>query len=314
VGAYGGAGWFSRTPASALSRVAEQLGNAIRQVAPDAVDKDCLRNAYNKFKYVDPAMLPDSAPASRLCAEAHSFSRVFTGCAYEILSGMLKLRAKKASGADLAAAARDFATLLLDAIAAAPVQPDYFAQVAAHVIDADTARFGGRYRSALIAVFVKRAIVPKAAVQALAAHRGKVAGAAKAAPPRTATQKVVLDAGEFGLGDRKLVVPAPVEQKPFLSAAAGLANRHTGVQALVEAAHRFVKLLFARDRVDAEHGRKKIAVTAETRRDDLKKTHVVTQTKEGLQLRRRLFHCGCSVPPVPQGAAETRRRRAARSG
>ena len=60
--------------ASQLSRLAEQLGFAIRQVAPTAVDKDCLRNAYNKFEYVDPQTLPNSAPP-RNCALKFTASR-----------------------------------------------------------------------------------------------------------------------------------------------------------------------------------------------------------------------------------------------
>ena len=121
---------------SFLSRCAEQLGWAIRQVDAPAVDPDCLRDARNAFKYVDPQTLPDNAPATQLCAEVHSFSRIFTGAFYEILSGMLKLRSIHPTQADLAAIAGDFAQLLMDATAAAPVQPNYYAQVAAHVIDA----------------------------------------------------------------------------------------------------------------------------------------------------------------------------------
>ena len=94
---------------------------------------------------------------------------------------MLKIRSKSPTQADLATVAKDIAQLLMDATAAAPVQPDYFAQVASHIIDADTARFGGKYRSALTATFVKRLIVPKTAVQALAAHKGKVPRSRRAA-------------------------------------------------------------------------------------------------------------------------------------
>jgi hypothetical protein len=287
--------------ASQLSRCAEQLGAAIRQVDKTAVDSDCLRNAYNAFKYVDPQTLPDSAPATALCAEVHSFSRVFTGAFYEILSGMLNIRSKTPTQADLAAVATDFARLLMDATTAAPVQPDYYAQVASHIIDADTARFGGKYRTALTTVFVKRLIVPKAAVAALSAHRGRVLAAVAAATataerPETQTQKVTLDAQEFGLGDKKLIVAAPVEQKPFLSVAAGLVHRHGGPDTVQQAAHRFVKMLFAHDRVDTESGSKKVGITESTPRDKLRKTHVLTKTKEGLKLQRRLFHCGCALP------------------
>ena len=291
---------------SELSRCAEQLGAAIRQVNKTGVDSDCLRNAYNAFKYVDPQTLPDSAPATALCAEVHSFSRIFTGAFYEILSGMLNIRSKSPTQADLAAVATDFAQLLMDATAAAPVQPGYFAQVASHIIDADTARFAGKYRSALTATFVKRLIIPKTAVQALAMHKGKVppaaaAGLAMAARPDTQSQKVTLSAQEFGLGDTTLVVVAPFEQKPFLSVAAGLAHQFTGPGTVEQATHRFVKMLFAHNLVDTESGMKKVVVTASTPQAKLTeirvlpKTHVLTKTKDGLKLTRRLFYCGCDV-------------------
>jgi hypothetical protein len=49
-----------------LSRLAEQLGWAIRFAFPDAVDSDCLRNAVNSFFYRDPIQLPPSGPANTL--------------------------------------------------------------------------------------------------------------------------------------------------------------------------------------------------------------------------------------------------------
>ena len=291
---------------SELSRCAEQLGAAIRKVNKTGVDSDCLRNAYNAFKYVDPQTLPDSAPATALCAEVHSFSRIFTGAFYEILSGMLNIRSKSPTQADLAVVATDFAQLLMDATAAAPVQPGYFAQVASHIIDADTARFAGKYRSALTATFVKRLVVPKTAVQALAMHKGKVppaaaAGMAMAARPETQSHKVTLSAQEFGLGDTTLVVVAPFEQKPFLSVAAGLAHQYTGPDTVNRSTHRFVKMLFAHNLVDTESGTKKVGMTARMPQDQLTetrvlpKTHVLTKTKDGLKLTRRLFYCGCEV-------------------
>jgi hypothetical protein len=89
---------------SQLSRLAEQLGWALRKIDPSLVNKDCLRNAYHSFNYVDPDTLPDDAPASKLCAEVHSFSRVFTGAFYDILSAMLKIRSANPTAADLVAA------------------------------------------------------------------------------------------------------------------------------------------------------------------------------------------------------------------
>jgi hypothetical protein len=81
--------------ASRLSRLAEQLGWAIRQSVPSAVEADCLRNAVNTFFYRDPDTLPTMAPATALSSEPHSFSRVFTGAFFEGLAGMLAMKDTK---------------------------------------------------------------------------------------------------------------------------------------------------------------------------------------------------------------------------
>lgn len=281
---------------SQLSRLAEQLGWALRQIDPSIVNKDCLRNAYNSFHYVDPQTLPDNAPASKLCAEVHSFSRVFTGAFYDILSGMLKIRSGSPKDADLVAVANDAARLLMDATTAAPVQPDYYAQVASHMIDADTARFGGKYRSTLTATFVKRKIIPPHAVRALPPVKGKaaksigVATGPAAKPPKPQIQTVKLSAKDFGLGEGTLIVDAPVEQKPFPTVSAAIMHKNIDTAANVQrATQRFVKMLFARDRVEkgpqphaaaaGEHGRHP-------------HTHALVQTPQGMKLVRRRFDCG----------------------
>jgi hypothetical protein len=112
---------------SVLSRLAEQLGWAIRQTHPADADPDCLRNAFNDFQYVDPQTLPDSAPACQLSAEVHSFSRVFTGAFYDLLSAMLKIQSGTPTEADLDAVATDCGKLLVVATAAAPVTPHFLA-------------------------------------------------------------------------------------------------------------------------------------------------------------------------------------------
>ena len=59
---------------SRLSRVAEQLGWAIRQRHPDAVDSDSLRNAVNSFFYRDPQTLA-AARAGRRAVVGAAFLR-----------------------------------------------------------------------------------------------------------------------------------------------------------------------------------------------------------------------------------------------
>src|SRR5215472_14447430 len=98
---------------SRLSRLAEQLGWAIRQTRPSAVDPDCLRNAANSFFYTNPEALPSRAPAASLSSEPHSFSRVFTGAFLEALAGGFRLAAAKPGEADLQAVSLDFGRLLV---------------------------------------------------------------------------------------------------------------------------------------------------------------------------------------------------------
>jgi hypothetical protein len=239
-----------------------------------------------------------------LCAEVHSFSRVFTGAFYDILSGMLAARARKPRDADLVAVARDYARLLVAASGAAPVQPDYFAQVAAHMIDADTVA-GGQYRDALTSVFVDRKILPAAAVAPLLAHAARLParntfgmGAAQRRPEPAAVHRFNICGREFDRTEQPIVVEAPVERKPFLMvAAAAAAHDRTGPARAEQAARRFVQNLFAHDRVDVSSRKKKFAAAAAPRTHaNLKKTHVLVEHKDGLRLVRRHFNCGCALP------------------
>src|SRR5437762_2743732 len=129
---------------SRLSRLAEQLGWALRQILPGSAEPDCLRNAVNPFFYRAPETLPPSGPSSSLTAEPHSFSRVFTGGWFEALAGMLAVRASSPTEADLLQVSLDAGRLLVDAIPAAPIVADYGSQVAAHLIESDAELFRGR--------------------------------------------------------------------------------------------------------------------------------------------------------------------------
>lgn len=151
---------------SRLSRLAEQLGWGIRQLAPTAVDADSLRNAANRFFYQPPTQLPPSAPATQLSTEEHSYSRVFTGAFLDALAGMVDAIGG-ASDTNLLVVSRDLGQLLVDAVRLAPVTPRYFSQIAANMIQADQTRNGGRYRNALRAAFVQHGILSPGAAAAL---------------------------------------------------------------------------------------------------------------------------------------------------
>jgi len=285
---------------SFVSRCAEQLGWAIRTIAPQAVDKDSLRNAWNKFKYVDPETLPSNAPATKLSSESHSFSRVFTGAFYEILSGM-------ANKTSVTQAATDLGQLLLVAVGAAPIDPSYFAQVAAHMIDADAGKFAGKYRQVLTDTFVARKLLSSTAVaMAKSKGKGKAVGSLKlqlamATRPAVATgaRRIELDAGQFGLPGR-LVVSAPVEQTAMGMAAMSMAHRMDTPDEYVDTAvSKFVEMLFERDRV-AVTGGKNLSKRGMTASRDKRshttnlKTHTLVKVSGGHSLKRLGFMCGCA--------------------
>ncbi len=290
---------LKRGKPSELSRLAEQLGWAIRQTQEDAVDPDCLRNACNRLEYVDPNTLPDYAPAKQLCAEVHSFSRVFTGAFYDALSGMLRLRAGKPTSAGIAAVATDLGQLLVDATGAAPVAPNYFAQVAAHLVDADAARFRGKYRTALVKAFVDRKIIPRTAVDAVAAVTGATrkeaatfAAARMVRPPAPRIQTVEFAAKDFGLADRPLQVDVPIEQKPSRTLSVAISQPQPLLDpALEKAARRFLEALFAHRRVTVE-ARKRAGAAPEAK-ERRRHTHALVETDGALKLVRRRFDCCC---------------------
>src|SRR5262249_6556643 len=116
--------------ASRLSRLAGQLGWAIRQSVPSAGEAGCLRDAGATLFYRDPDTLPTMAPATALSSEPHSFSRVFTGAFFEGLAGMLAMKDTKNEAA-LLGVSQDIGVILVEGIRAASVVPTFFSQVAA---------------------------------------------------------------------------------------------------------------------------------------------------------------------------------------
>jgi hypothetical protein len=275
---------------SRLSRLAEQLGAAIRQTRPDSVDPDCLRNAVNSFFYVDPNTLQPLAPASSLSSEPHSFSRVFTGGFYGAFAGMVVVQAgaNAPSADDMAQVSQDMGRILLDAIAAAPLVPQFFSQVAAHMVEADAARFGGKYGDALKSAFVRHGILSLQSAAALAQPalavapvRAAMAGAAEPIQP----SRFSLQGADFGLDAQVLQVPAVVETRRFAvtGAGAGPMLSHD------DAAHSFVEDLFQRGNVHVDSAS---AVKAAATHPLGRKTHKLVKEGTAVVLVRQYFDCG----------------------
>jgi hypothetical protein len=275
---------------SRVSRLAEQLGFAIRQNHPDSVDADSLRNAVNTFFYRDPQQLPPRAPANLLSSEPHSFSRVFTAAFLEVLAGIFLTNGAAGSEQQLLDATNTAGQLLVGAVSGAPVVPAYYSQVAAHFLSVDAAKFNKKYRDVIKGAFVRRGILSLEAASsgvtdAQIQSTAKTFAATAAADRRI--QPMAIPGRRFGLGT--LYVAAPSGTPRFAVAAAAPSTGEVEPPSREAAANSFVEDLFRRGRVDLhEHG----DADARVSQPGLKKTHEVVTSGDGVLLKRRLFDCG----------------------
>jgi hypothetical protein len=283
-------GSLNRT--SRLSRLAEQLGAAIRFLHPDAVDRDSLRNAANSFFYRDPQTLPPSAPASALSSEPHSFSRVFSGAFLDALAGMFKINGPATSD-QLLKTSQDMARILAGGVLEAPVVPDYYSQVAAHMISfADGAPFNGKYRDALKSAFVRRGILSlqaAATVSSMKRQSVRALAATAAFTGRDELPTAAISAAPYGLKTSGLKVHTAEEPKRFAITSSSLNLGPVEPRSPQNAAESYTEDLFQRGRVDV----------GEFASDDTGlvhpfgfKSHKVFEENGELVLRRIAFDCG----------------------
>jgi hypothetical protein len=289
-------GSLNRT--SRLSRLAEQLGAAIRIQHPDAVDPDCLRNAANSFFYRDPQTLPPSAPANSLSSEPHSFSRVFTAAFLDALAGIFKLQGNSPGAGELLKTSQQAGQLLVNGVLTAPVVPDYYSQVAAHMVTASqTAPFDGKYKDVLKSAFVRRGILSLQAASTISAVRVQnlpraamaMAGRRGAAAGPRALPKASIAAGVYGLSRAALMVHTAEDPKRFAVTSASLTLGPVEPRSAQNAAESYTEDLFQRGRVDVG---KHADPQAGTIYKQSFHTHVVTEENGELVLKRRAFECG----------------------
>ena len=273
--------------ASRLSRLAESLGWAIRQLIPDSGDAGCLRSAVNSFYYSAPAKLPPRAPATGLSSEPHSFSRVFTSGFFRMLGGIFFLQPVPDSAA-LLKASEIAGTLLIEGVRRASVVPGFYAQVAAQMINADRVIFGGQYRRAIASGFVGTGVLSVRSAASLGAD-----AAARAMSESTdagggaALPRVPLAGSLYGLPSDLLVAAAA--QPHRIAAASGLPdNGDSEAPPPDKAADSFVVDLIRRGRIAASAdviGEAPIAPGSFT-------THELRPSDGAVELRRVRFDCG----------------------
>jgi hypothetical protein len=286
--------------ASRLSRLAEQLGAAIRVGHPDAVDGDCLRNAANSLFYTDPQTLPPGAPASHLSSEPHSFSRVFTGGFLDALAGMFKLQGGTPSPDGLVQTTQDMARLLVAAVVNASVVPDYYSQVAAQLVQAgEAAPFNGKYRDVLKSAFVRRGILSLQAAATLGGiskEGARIMAMTAAALPSIKTRALpmaTISAAQYGLKKTVLKVHTAGEPKHLAVTGSSATIGSAEPRSVQNSAESYTEDLFQRGHVDVgRHAH----TTAGLLHPYSFKTHVVVEDGGDLMLRRTTFDCGFHFP------------------
>lgn len=273
--------------ASRLSRLAESLGWAIRQLIPDSGDRGCLRSAVNSFYYQAPANLPPRAPATSLSSEPHNFSRVFTSGFFRMLGGIY-FRQPQQDSAALRKASEIAGTLLIEGVRRASVVPALYAQVAAQMITADRVVFGGQYRRAIASAFVGTGVL---SVRSAASLGADAAARALSEPTdnggRADLPKVPLAGAMYGLpGDLLVAAPAQVQR---VAAASGVTDTGSSeAPSADKAADSFVEDLIRRGRIDASSevvGDAPIVAGAYT-------THEIRPADGAVELLRTRFDCG----------------------
>lgn len=274
---------------SRLSRLAEQLGWAIRQTAPDKVEPDCLRNAANSWFYQDPMALPPLAPANQLSSEPHYFSRIFTGAFFDGLAGVFRQQQNR-DGAGLVKAGDVMGSLLVVALRTTPVVPRFFAQTAAHMLAADQTLYSGAHVPALSAAFIRHGILsPGEAISLATLAEEQLTAVAEPEPGLLAPLAETTVPGErFGLTDAFSVrVPAQEPRFP-VAGAAPEAGELEQISNPERAALSFVEDLFRQGRVKVPD---EVLTPAAPVVDGTRThTHAVARTESGeLSLDRVLF-------------------------
>jgi hypothetical protein len=276
---------------SRLSRLAEQLGWAIRQSNPAAAEPDCLRNAVNSFFYRDPTSLPPQAPASSLSAEPHSFSRLFTAAMFEGLANMFQTRPAQ-DELNFLHASEDAARILIAAVRATNVVPGFFSQVAAHMLDIARSQFGDtKYEQALRSAFVRHGILPPAMAIDIAAMVRAVPAAPEEQTAELPLQQISV--AEYGLGVTTIAVHAAAQPKQFDVGGAALALGAAPPPAEDVAAKAFFENLLRRGRLKLEdalaQGAQIMRATSPRTHDSY--THELIRQGDELVLRRLRVDC-----------------------
>ncbi len=161
--------------ANFLESLAEDVAEGVR-LANGPNDPQALpRRALNTLQWEIPVNLPPAAPPPALTAEAHNFSRIFTGCFYDTVCNIFAGQPNQ-DAQGLLAAAQTAGRLLIAGAQAAPEVARFFQAVGRAMILADEAVSSGAHHAAIRDAFVGHniAIGARSATQGCGRSRRRV--------------------------------------------------------------------------------------------------------------------------------------------
>ncbi|MGH8487586.1 MAG: hypothetical protein ACREXS_01585 [Gammaproteobacteria bacterium] len=144
----GAAGTSALRAQNFLEALAEDVADGVRRTDGPGHPHASPRHALNNFRWEFPVNLPPVAVAASLSAEAHSFSRVFSGCFYDALCNIFAAGPSQDDAA-LLSAARIAGKLLIAGTKKAPEVTRFFQAVGRSMILADQELHGGRHHRAI---------------------------------------------------------------------------------------------------------------------------------------------------------------------
>jgi Zn-dependent metalloprotease len=153
-----------------LSMLGEEFGKAIvlNDNDPSNDNNTYLRNSLNNFKYSDPTKLPQTGPRETLTGAPHSFSRVFSGAFYDIITEMTNEKTKETG--DFKQSLKDtrdvLGPLFLKSVDLAPPSDVKYSHIAMSMIRADEVLNNGENREMLTNIFVGRNILTPDVIKA----------------------------------------------------------------------------------------------------------------------------------------------------
>jgi len=139
--------------ANFLESLAEDVAEGVRLANGPNDPQSLPRRALNTLQWEIPVNLPPAAPPPALTAEAHNFSRIFTGCFYDTVCNIFAGQPNQ-DAQGLLAAAQTAGRLLIAGAQAAPEVARFFQAVGRAMILADEAVSSGAHHAAIRDAFV----------------------------------------------------------------------------------------------------------------------------------------------------------------